>query len=372
VRHALTEEADYHHPECYGYTEGISAYGDVEIASCTFVDSWYDHFEDGLCPLPTPAQTGAMVFLGIQATGSIHHNLFIGQPGAAVDAPAAVSVSCNDAWQSADVHWRGGIGDVTGVNGNFSAAPLFCGRAAGDYTLSIYSPAAPEHSGGCGLIGALGTSCETEVATLVKSFTAQRDPQLAGEAVELRWELSRPLGVVIRRDEAGRLLDVHQADASAARSGDHFLDASAPAEGARYALGVVQDGLELFPIAWAEVGAAVPVLRSHIAAASPNPFNPMTVLRFVVASPNGARAGDRPTAAIPSSAAEARPVLLTIHDLAGREIARLLDRDLPPGAHESAWNGLDRSGRAVASGIYVAVLTIEGVRQHTQKLALVR
>jgi hypothetical protein len=50
---------------------------------------------------------------------------------------------------------------MEGTNGNFSADPLFCDLVGGDVGLSSDSPCAPEHSGGCDLIGALGVACGT-------------------------------------------------------------------------------------------------------------------------------------------------------------------------------------------------------------------
>ena len=51
-----------------------------------------------------------------------------------------------------------------GLRGNFSADPLFCDAAAGDFTLSSQSPCLPgNHPDGadCGLIGAFGQGCGT-------------------------------------------------------------------------------------------------------------------------------------------------------------------------------------------------------------------
>jgi hypothetical protein len=68
----------------------------------------------------------------------------------------------------------------------------------------------------------------------------------------------------------------------------------------------------------------------------------------------------------------ARPahVRLAIHDLAGREVSRLVDGDLPAGRHSVTWSARIGSGPA-ASGIYL-------VRYQTplgtwvRRLALVR
>jgi len=68
----------------------------------------------------------------------------------------------------------------------------------------------------------------------------------------------------------------------------------------------------------------------------PNPFNPRTTLRFELPA--------------------AGPARLAIHDARGRLVRTLLNADLPAGSHEAVWDGRDETGRAMASGMYVARL----------------
>ena len=68
----------------------------------------------------------------------------------------------------------------------------------------------------------------------------------------------------------------------------------------------------------------------------PNPFNPASTIRY-----------DLP---------EAVNVVLIVYDLAGREIAQLISDNLPAGYHDIVWNGRDKAGRAVPTGIYIARL----------------
>jgi hypothetical protein len=79
---------------------------------------------------------------------------------------------------------------------------------------------------------------------------------------------------------------------------------------------------------------------------SPNPFNPATLLRFRLG--RGGR------------------VELTVHDLLGREVARLVDGILPAGEHQVRF---DAAG--FASGIYLALLRTDGFRQ-ARKMTLLR
>jgi len=65
----------------------------------------------------------------------------------------------------------------------------------------------------------------------------------------------------------------------------------------------------------------------------PNPFNPSTTIGFSLSSPAHVR--------------------LRVYNMLGQEVATLLDRSCLSGTHQAVWNGLDDSGNAVPSGIYV-------------------
>jgi hypothetical protein len=73
--------------------------------------------------------------------------------------------------------------------------------------------------------------------------------------------------------------------------------------------------------------------------AAPNPFNPSTRLLYTI---------DRPGF-----------VSLTVHDLHGRLVARLLEGNMPVGEHEVVWDGSDVLGRTASSGIYLVRLVGE-------------
>ncbi len=64
----------------------------------------------------------------------------------------------------------------------------------------------------------------------------------------------------------------------------------------------------------------------------PNPFNPSTEIPFWLER-------------------RAR-VKLTVHDVAGKRVATLLDRELGAGPHARLWDGRDSRGEAVPSGVY--------------------
>ncbi len=52
-------------------------------------------------------------------------------------------------------------------------------------------------------------------------------------------------------------------------------------------------------------------------------------------------------------------------------MAVLLDRNLAPGTHQVAWDGRNQQGQSLASGVYLARLTI-GASLITHKIMLVR
>ena len=64
----------------------------------------------------------------------------------------------------------------------------------------------------------------------------------------------------------------------------------------------------------------------------PNPFNPSTKIAFELP--------------------KLSHVKLMIYDIAGREVAQVVDADYPAGYTELTWNGINRNGSLVASGVY--------------------
>lgn len=65
-------------------------------------------------------------------------------------------------------------------------------------------------------------------------------------------------------------------------------------------------------------------------------------------------------------------VRLAIHDLAGRVVREFVPHGTrPAGPVEVAWDGLDRAGARVPAGLYVAVLSVDGVT-HARRLPVIR
>ncbi len=85
----------------------------------------------------------------------------------------------------------------------------------------------------------------------------------------------------------------------------------------------------------------------------PNPFNPETRIRFDIVKSRAA-------------------IRLMIFDLLGREIAVLFKGERPAGTYEFVWDGTNKDGREVASGIYFYRLQIGNHAIETKKMLLLR
>ncbi len=90
----------------------------------------------------------------------------------------------------------------------------------------------------------------------------------------------------------------------------------------------------------------------------PNPFNPVTQIRFVIPGDGTSPDGSTPNGTVAAS--------LTIYDVAGREAGRLIDGGVTPGAHTVEWNA-----QGSPAGVYFCVLR-SGGRSLSMKMLLVK
>ena len=103
-------------------------------------------------------------------------------------------------------------------------------------------------------------------------------------------------------------------------------------------------------VATALSGAPLPV-SMRLYQNHPNPFNPVSAIRF-----------DWPAAG---------RAVLSLFNLSGQLVARLVDDYFPPGTCTVSWDGTDGRGQALARGIYAYKLEGEE-RTETRKLLLLR
>jgi hypothetical protein len=82
----------------------------------------------------------------------------------------------------------------------------------------------------------------------------------------------------------------------------------------------------------------------------PNPFNPTTTIVFSV--PERGRAK------------------IVVYDLAGREVDVLVDRVFTSGEYQAMWDGKNRIGEQVVSGVYFARITVNDYTAVTKMVLL--
>lgn len=92
--------------------------------------------------------------------------------------------------------------------------------------------------------------------------------------------------------------------------------------------------------------------RSRLLANTPNPFNPSTTVRFELRSPSRVR--------------------IDMYDATGSLVRTLVDESRGTGTHAVEWDGIDRTGRPVASGVYFARFQVEGALADTRKMMLLK
>lgn len=179
------------------------------------------------------------------------------------------------------------------------------------------------------------------VPTLFSSFKAV--PR--GLAAELKWEVSTDgnLSSFSITRSSGSLRETIASDlAIGARS---FSDEDlTPGRTYEYQLiAVDQDGsyTQSMP-----VRVTIPTVKAELLPNQPNPFNPVTTIRFVVP--------------------EKMRVTITVHNVAGRLVATLSEDVREPGVHELTWNAT-----GAASGVYFARMQA-GKTDVSRKLVLLK
>jgi hypothetical protein len=107
------------------------------------------------------------------------------------------------------------------------------------------------------------------------------------------------------------------------------------------------DDVAAVPVATPDAIAGFALLRQSF----PNPMSPSTTIRFEMK-----RTGD---------------VTLSVYDVGGRRVARLLSGTLPPGPHDVQWNGRDESGQRVPAGVYLYELAM-GRERLSRRMVITR
>ncbi len=103
---------------------------------------------------------------------------------------------------------------------------------------------------------------------------------------------------------------------------------------------VLKSSLAEQPTAVLTPAAARPALH-RLGDSYPNPFNPAVVLPLDLAT-------------------DAAGVSLTVYDVLGRRVQQVWDGPLEAGPHRFVWDGRDAAGKAVAAGVYIYQVEVDG------------
>lgn len=189
------------------------------------------------------------------------------------------------------------------------------------------------------------------IGTALRSFSAEK----CGEGIRITWlmdEIDDGVEFIVLRSEGGSGGYTGIPGAAIERNGLEFRYTDQniePGRTYRYKIGYILNGesrllLETDPI-------ETPVMPLTLHQNVPNPFNPSTTIQYYLPEPCR--------------------VTLDIFDVGGKRIARLVDRTDGPGYRETVWNGIDETGRAAASGIYLYRLTA-GKETLAKKMVLLK
>ncbi len=335
-----------------------------------------------------------------------------GATGQLIWSSSAGTLNGGDFWAVDRVDDVDGDGVNEVVGGSFDQNVYLFSGADGD-TLWIFPTAnrlfsvrgAPDLSGN-GIADVLGgtqfLSSGGRVHALEGGDTSTPVPDLPAAAgvahreapgrVELAWHCDQPVPCVVDRLEAGadkaathrralaeafargelttdEVVAAVKADKSGASrrltreplapagQGDvgweyRLADSAAPAGAVVYRVSaLMSDGQELVLLELEPAAGGVPSAVLGAATVAPNPFNPRTEVRFILAAP--------------------AVVSLKVCDAAGRIVATLPPRALPAGDGALRWDGRGHDGRDLPAGVYLLRLTAGG-ESRALKAVLVR
>lgn len=183
--------------------------GQLEVRSCTIANNRAQDHGSGVY---LEQVEGAHFEQNIIAFGGYSEGIYWDGEGS---EPTFI---CNDVYGNDEENYGGALSDQTGLNGNISEHPRFCGifdpPEPYSYELRADSPCVPEYND-CGvLMGALGVGCVAtaveEAETIVPStFRASNYPNPFNPQTEFRFLLPEAAPVTLRIfDLSGRLIRV--------------------------------------------------------------------------------------------------------------------------------------------------------------------
>lgn len=180
---------------------------------------------------------------------------------------------------------------------------------------------------------------------------------MQGNMVELTWDVADNTTngyLVYRRGETGSPELLFEQPRTA--EGGHFVYHDNPmgfdnGSTLHYSYAVIQDGVEVTRSPETEIILnGVPMVSTRLLPNVPNPFNPMTEVKFEME--------------------KAGQVRVAVYDVSGRKVKTLVNESLSSGPHSRLWQGRDSSGRQVPSGTYYLRMETGGHVDHHKMMLL--
>lgn len=261
------------------------------------------------------------------SSGVLLNNVAYQNERYAIEIAGGGQFFCND-WNE---NLLGAVqGDTVGAT-DIDVDPRFCDVDHDSIGLRPDSPLLA--AGDCGLIGARGLGCDAPTEILVALFTAESMDQ----GVRLRWRLGG--------DELPSSAWIERSDSEPGPwqriATERVLEPDARVDWDR---GAQPSHRYWYRLAWTrpdrEAGHSSPI--EVVTGSNPSAFT----LRAL--GPNPTNGPITMEYSLPRSAS----IELTIHDLMGREVARLASGVQPSGLHATRWTGEVQGGGQAGPGIY--------------------
>jgi len=272
-------------------------------------------------------------------------------------------------WVGYNLVWNSSGSDYDGTpagEGAVAGDPVFADTSAGDYHLGPHSPAIDAgRPGGAfedpdGSPGDMGWYGSRALVMAQPSYPQGLAAALESGDVVLRWAKNPEADVVsyyVYRDTVGDFKPSASNFVASVPETDSTVTLPAPADSAFYVVSAIDgDGYAGGYSNVAFVGAATGAtetgaFNNRLYQNVPNPFNPATTIQYELRAPAA--------------------VSLSVFDVAGRLVKRLVDEQKTRGVHKIAWDGTSDSGARVSSGIYFYKLNTGSFVQ-TRKMLLLK
>jgi predicted outer membrane repeat protein len=296
-----------------------------------------------------------------------------------VDGDCFPDFACCDIYGNVGGDWIGPIGVQYGVAGNVALDPLFCleSNPAEPLTVQNTSPCAPGHHLLCGGMGAAGVGCWLGVTAVVDIEPSTLNPASNGRWITCYIELADgldPSGIDVG---SVRLDDSVPAAMRPTGIGDHDGNGT-PDLMVKFGRADVLEILEGFGDVEITVsgeadnlafsGVDTVYVLEHSTKGAPFGAAPDGSGRALVVSAGDLRDG---SARIGFDVAEAGFVDLSVYDVRGRLVNKLVEGPMQAGSYYIDWDGLDDAGGRVGCGLYFLRLET-GAEVATGKVMIAR